>query len=522
MYSLLIADDEKWIKQRLVNTIDWTSIGISKLYSASNGVEALDLMTSRHPDIILTDIRMPGFTGIELMQKACDLRLSSKFILLSGYAEFEYAQSALRLGAVDYLMKPVKDLAVISSVEKCISILKKDAQNDRVFSLHLDAIQKTIYSNILKNRYHSEDALLQEAAAVHLQLCRARYGCMIIKYNTKLQNNREQIMMLTSIVQNHLSNMNICMETTDALLLEDFGNHFTCIIQADLPEDALLTLLEKTAVSIERDSLTLNDYGISIGFGRFYSSPLLLHKSYDEALTALRYRIYTNNSKFYNIDSLMDSNYKLQTFYPENMDIIALHIKNGKPALAQQMLTDYMDTVPDNCPPADYQLLAINTSNTLIRTLLNLDFSQSQLSFIPILLLDCLELIYTRQDILRMFRQMIDSVLLDNTNQEDFTIQNILTYIRKNYRLPLTSKSVAEEFHYNPSYFSKLFSDEVGQPFTKYLANLRVDKSKELLKKPGIRISEIATKVGFEDYQYFARTFKQYTGVSPSIYREHY
>lgn len=114
---LLIADDEEMIRSGLLS-LDWKSIGIDEVYSASNGLEAADLIGSEKIDIVIFDIRMPGMTGIELAKYVKEKSLDTAVILLTGFSEFEYAREALRLGVYEYLLKPLRPKEILEAVQK--------------------------------------------------------------------------------------------------------------------------------------------------------------------------------------------------------------------------------------------------------------------------------------------------------------------------------------------------------------------------------------------------------------------
>ncbi|MDQ0877813.1 YesN/AraC family two-component response regulator [Paenibacillus sp. V4I3] len=107
MYSVLIVDDEPWVANGLKALIDWENLGYTVIGEAHDGVQAMAAIEEKEPDVVISDIRMPGFNGIQLLERIRLQGLQTKVILISGYAEFEYAQKALRLGAFDYLLKPV-------------------------------------------------------------------------------------------------------------------------------------------------------------------------------------------------------------------------------------------------------------------------------------------------------------------------------------------------------------------------------------------------------------------------------
>src|SRR5262249_19230896 len=107
MYQVLIVDDEPWVAYGISRLIDWESLGYQVRGEAFDGITAVSWIQENHPDVIISDIRMPGLDGIELLEKVKEQGLTAEVILVSGYSEFEYARRALSLGAFDYLLKQI-------------------------------------------------------------------------------------------------------------------------------------------------------------------------------------------------------------------------------------------------------------------------------------------------------------------------------------------------------------------------------------------------------------------------------
>lgn len=119
MYKVLLVDDEKYISRGLEMGVDWKSINVNTIYTAQNGAQALSLIHKKKPDVVVTDIRMPGMNGLELIQAAKVEYPDLPFIILSGYPDFAYAQKALQYGVFRYLLKPF-DLIELT---ECIRLL---------------------------------------------------------------------------------------------------------------------------------------------------------------------------------------------------------------------------------------------------------------------------------------------------------------------------------------------------------------------------------------------------------------
>ena len=120
MLKCMIADDEKIIRETIANLIDWNSLGLRLIGLCKNGLEAFDMIMDENPDISLIDIRMPGLSGLDLIERVHPLDPDIDFIILSGYGEFEYAQKAMRYGVSHYLLKPCSPDQIIAAMSKAI------------------------------------------------------------------------------------------------------------------------------------------------------------------------------------------------------------------------------------------------------------------------------------------------------------------------------------------------------------------------------------------------------------------
>ena len=126
MYTIVVADDEEELRRAIIRKIDWESIGFQVVGEAENGIEALELVERMEPDLLLTDIRMPFVSGIELARQVREVRPTTQIAFLSGFDEFSYAQTALKYGVSDYLLKPCRMEDIISSINNCKKMLLQD------------------------------------------------------------------------------------------------------------------------------------------------------------------------------------------------------------------------------------------------------------------------------------------------------------------------------------------------------------------------------------------------------------
>ena len=125
MLKVLIADDEEKICQLIEKLIDWKTLGLSVAAVALNGIDAISKITEHKPDIVITDIRMPGIDGMELIERTKRICPDTEVIIISGYRHFEYAQTAIRYGVRNYLLKPIHKKELIDALQKCVQICRE-------------------------------------------------------------------------------------------------------------------------------------------------------------------------------------------------------------------------------------------------------------------------------------------------------------------------------------------------------------------------------------------------------------
>ncbi len=162
VYKLLIVDDEYWVRRRLVEKIDWGSIGICEVYGAEDGKKALGISIQVEPDIVVTDVNMPGLSGIELMQALNICALCPRFIIISGFVEYEYALSAMDLGAVDYLLKPIDERDLIGTVKKIIEDFRNQTKEKKHSDIKNACFECSMRSIAADIKNYSKSAATQE------------------------------------------------------------------------------------------------------------------------------------------------------------------------------------------------------------------------------------------------------------------------------------------------------------------------------------------------------------------------
>ncbi len=133
MYKLMLVDDEYFVRVGMRETVDWAALGVEYIGDAATGKAGFEMACKLQPDIIITDIRMPGMDGLELIDHCKNAGLQSQYIVMSAHNEFDYAKGALQRGACDYVLKPVSDSLLVQAIKKAIGLIEKekDAEKNR-------------------------------------------------------------------------------------------------------------------------------------------------------------------------------------------------------------------------------------------------------------------------------------------------------------------------------------------------------------------------------------------------------
>ena len=199
MYKLLIVDDEKIIRETISNIIDWTAHDIQVVGVCKDGLEAVDCIMDESPDIVLTDIRMPGLSGLDLIEKIKDTNPNTQFIILSGYGEFELAQRAMKYGVKHYLLKPTNENDILDTVQKVIADLppatstssQHSKKKDDCIAQTIDYIKDHIADTDLSLKWISENVLFMNPDYLSKQFLKTT-GQKFSAYLTSLRVEQAQ------------------------------------------------------------------------------------------------------------------------------------------------------------------------------------------------------------------------------------------------------------------------------------------------------------------------------------------
>lgn len=495
MLKLIIADDERIIRETISTLIDWNQYGIELIGLCSNGIEAYDMILDESPDLVITDIRMPGMNGLELIARISDTDLDTQFILLSGYGEFEYAKQAMKYGVRHYLLKPCNEQQIIDAVQEsardCYKKQRQRRMQDSQF-IQADSMRHNVISSIINDALYLDKPLdeIIPTYEPYMDFHFTPYRLFYIFY-LEQENLDEFLELLKTYCDEKLPQMSlygIYVKNTFLLFSRDFTYHF----------EEMGAALKHLQMKGQR------------------TAPELQTETYPDLKSLLQVVLQKIRrfSMFYyvsNFHALCTCNY---TAITQEMELLCQKCTDGDgdaPERLEELLANVMDI---------RFLRQLSSSMFLKLTLNNPSLSSAGLTEWLIKAEVEQDIGLLKEAVTQKLREML-STHSRNENVSSMT-QQIFLYVKENLENPnLTLKYIAEQHLFmNVDYVSKKFQKEAGIRFSNYLADERIQKAKEYIESSGNdRIQDIAERVGFgNNPQYFSQLFKKKTGITPSAY----
>ena len=544
---ILIVEDEIRIRegiQKLLHKIDSEYAVVGE---ANDGIEGLRLCRELHPDLIITDVQMPGMDGLKMLEILYNEGIMGKAIVLSAYSEFEYARGAMKLGVTDYLLKPLPPGKLLECIRRVQEKIEQEREgSEGAFSEELAREQKDAEKNLLFRALVTNDRSLPEilAMADHLGIhISARYYAVML-----MTVHGKENAMPDEELRTDLSSI---PEQIDGWFFFDRNeNGFALIGSANSIQelsDTQKKLLERLKKRLEADP----DHTWFIGVGKTVNRISDIEKAYYSANKAFSWRFITGLNRVAFADekgsvnvngtSLHDSS---AVFVPEvpkipvELDVSgAVMNENSRKMLENYLKTGTYEEAEPFMEGVFDSIGEKNLGSYLFLTYLSMDLYFAMVRFLRELGRRVDEIDETCGDINTLLKNRVtveeareyltgylkELILLRDHNTEkrySRILREAVTYIDENFdHEDISLNRVAQTIGMSPNHFSSIFSQEMGMTFIEYLISRRMERAKELLRTTQLRSSEIAYRVGYRDPHYFSSTFKKMQGTTPREYR---
>jgi two-component system response regulator YesN len=516
VYKVLLVDDERMIIEGISKVMNWSAFGTELAGTARNGIEGLDFIMEHQPDIVITDIRMPGLDGIELISKVRELDLSVQFIMLSGFGEFDYARSAMQFGVKHYLLKPSGEDAIGEALTEIVGELDRRRNKDQFFE-RMEAEFKKMMPHV-KEQILREFVMNKTYGKSDWERYRGLFGfaaghgkVRMVLFQAEGAYEFEHLFALKNIAGDILGADTLLLSTT-------IGPHVLLLVKHD----------DDTSKTLVNDIETIK--GIFTGFYKMDVTIALsepgdmtdARSQYRETLACLNHRFYLGEGSLITkrdiaADAAEDGGKDLDF----DEDRFSMLIKSGRWDDVTGALDEFFGKLTALRLSAE---LAQSYVITLFMVVIRQDAAHMAEHLQKLAQIGNARTLQGLKEFLEATARSITIRNYEvNKRKHSSIVQKVLEIIGENLGNPtLSLNSVAGEMLYmNPDYLGKLFKKEVGEKFSNYVMKTRMEKAIDHIVQTGdVKVFELAEMLGFGDNpQYFSKVFKKYTGFTPSEFR---
>ena len=500
---LLIVDDEPPIRYGLTHGIAWDTLGVGQVFSAENGDAALAIMQQEQIHILLTDIRMPGMSGLDLATVVRRDYPDTKIIILSGYSEFEYAKQAIGIGVVDYLLKPIDTAELERLIRRQCQEIGKQAQQTH---LHNTAKQRAELERLLLQS-HPDEVAVEHIWRDYIGGITGNVVGVMIDFDNKDKTQRIDFSAFEAGFPQ------------EGLLVSLVIGCSTLMIYATNHSRPRYLILNGIQTAVQKWNIANRPNSISASVTSIRNAGELLRLK-EDAVMLLEHRLYLGKSVV--IDGevtrvapmarvVHDTETIRGYLLAYDSDTLIAWLKNQFSTFKEQNIAS-TEAIRDYC-------------KYLIRLLREYVYAME--TDVSEILRDCrlegLPEFVTLEEYCNWVCEMYRSVLhrLNDVNRTvSLTISRGMSYVSSHYAENITVEDVASYVMKSKNYFSHLFKKETGVAFNEYLNRYRIEKAKRLLDSSLELAGEIGKMVGFNDERYFSIIFKKFTGETPTSYRK--
>ncbi|WMJ84702.1 response regulator transcription factor [Oscillospiraceae bacterium LTW-04] len=528
MLQVVIADDEVRVCRLVQMLVDWDTLDMELAGIASNGLEALALVEQTKPDVLITDIRMPGCDGLELIERARQISPELEIVIISGYAQFEYAQSAIRYGVGDYLLKPIKQDALNATLKK----LAERCQNRVASVIAMEDLRQSSKKDHDRLRSRLLEDLLQgRLETPTCEQLKNEYGFpvgagLFQVYILKMDYPPDAVENASlSVLQSKVTQVlePILKPLYTSGLLQFYRSTGYGVLHFEPHQkSAIRRVLRDCLNQLVAQQFFFGSVDFSLAIGKAVQSSLELPQSMRSAQLAICERLVEGTGR------LLES---APSPSPLRMRQILDKYNHGIERAVDALSADEADKVAE-----ELRRSVAQTPNIRGYELLELVLSAGRMFAVRLHLNDQSDPVkkFAEQcelcgsgeqlfDRLRRFqRRQLEQLWEQQENEAIRPIRIAKQYIQQHYNEPISLEDVCSATGFSVSYFSTMFKKETGEGFSKYLARIRIEQAKSLLQDTGLPIAEVCDRVGYNDLKHFTTTFKKVTSLNPGQYRKLY
>ncbi|WP_455717612.1 response regulator, partial [Anaerosporobacter sp.] len=503
MYKAVIIDDEQTVREGIQILLPWEDIGFTIIAEASNGEDGLEAVLNYQPEVVLVDVRMPGMTGLELISEARKAGYKGDFLILSGYSDFKYAKSAIRLGVKGYLLKPIDEeelLKYICDIRMELDQKQKEKEKAELLQSekkknHVKARQNIIYNLLMKQ---------ETIEVIEREIDKFGFDYSYNKFYVIVLNNDRFYM--EEDYKEKIKLILFGLSRCEYLVL---GDRIAIIIKGDNLQKDMEQLIENNRRMKARYE---DDFFVAVGQKVVCLKDICF--SYECAQYLIERKFLFRKMNMISMDLLSKQFENLKNnSHLELSDCIEIGDIVG--------IVDIVHCISSQCryklmKESHIKVMTINNAILLINNLKTryighsdklMDINSFTEEVNKAETIEEMELL-----VIEHFKKVSDK--LGNTGADNI-VKRMEVFIQKNYNKDLKLETIAKMFGYNSAYLGKTYKKSSGESFNTTLDKVRITNAKELLQNTNLKVYQVSEKVGYYNIDYFYSKFKKYVGMTP-------
>lgn len=534
--KVFLVEDEMVIRRGIKNSIDWEKEGYIFCGEASDGELAYPMIIKEKPDILITDIRMPFMDGLELCKLVKKELPNIKILILSGYDEFDYAKEAIRLGVTEYLLKPISSGKLLEALNWVSESIRREKEDKDLVRKYMEEMRENtghekqkFFEQMIAGNLSMADAL-ETGKKYEMNLSAGMYNLLLFRFTLGEENRKSG--ELLGEAEYAIEKLTERLEYVFEFQRGVEGWAFLLMADNEEQMSERVKELSKDLEEIMKNYSTIAYFG---GIGQPVARLRELEESFREAERALAARFTMELNRIIsvedirmaqNVDTLDDIEITSFGEIEKTRTMLEKFLNNGAEDEIDEFVDVYINELPEE-----------NLKSVLMRQYIIMDAYIVMMSFCEKIegiegemqaqseeLKNSMKTIQTLEEIKNYIRMLLKKIIgvrdtISGRRYSDI-IEIAKDQIRKTYMSDeISLNTIAAEVGMSPSYFSSIFSKEMGKTFVEYLTEIRMDRAKELLMCSSMKTSEIGYEVGYKDPHYFSYIFKKTQNCTPKEFR---
>lgn len=535
MIKVFLVEDEIVMRNGIKNNIPWEKEGLEFAGEASDGELAYPMIKKAQPDILITDIRMPFMDGLELSELVKKEFPRIKIIILSGYNEFDYAKEAIHIGVTDYLLKPITASKLLEAVKKVASVIEREREEACMLERYrLEMAENTaldrqrLFKDLVTSRINFKEAL-ERGARAGMELSASFYQLMLFKLITAGPSTAwsDQTAACQEAIEER-------MEERGHVLVFDRGDEGWAFIFTGESRLDVECRTRECAAGLGELAGAYKELRYFGGIGSCVNRLGDLQRSYSEAGRAFASRFFSELNQvvsYSQTDEMVSSAATKVDLHSVdgskvNRKTLENFLKQGTWSEVKSFVEDYFQSVGEqNCQSFLFRQYVIMDcylcAGTFLEDLgLEMGSLPEDVRDMDNVLKEGHSIERLKEMLTKLFEETISLRDSQTAGKYSQVLEEARTFINENFsREDISLNTVAARVNISPSYFSSIFSQEMGVTFVEYLTSVRMERARELLMCSNLKTSEIGYEVGYKDAHYFGYLFKKTAGCTPKEFR---